>query len=118
MPKVSISEEEGMSFETRCKEALTSLKSLWRLFQRLSDEDLRFRQERVRRREEFLAKLDEPTRERIGGLLKDLGSVRTETDEQFYKTMWEEGLQFTREVYGSDATDLALEAIKAGRTKN
>ena len=118
MPKISIAEESGMPFQTRCEHALMSLKRIWILFQNLSTEDVRFRQERVHRREAFLGSVTESRREKVAGLLGDIIDTRAQMDEQFYKSMWEGELEFTREVYGSDATDFALKALESTRARN
>lgn len=116
--KPNVAEEAGMSFEIRCEQAKSSLQRLWTLFQNMSVEDLEQKEARVQRKNKFLATLSDPTRIGIEALLKDLDIGRDNLDEQFYKMMWENGLRWTREIYGNDAADFALRATERERAGN
>ena len=118
MHEISIAEKEGMSFQTRCAEATVALERHRELFQKLSTEDLRFRQAREERIKTFLENVNEVRREAIAGYLSLLRTTTTEDDATFYKGLWEHGLVATRRIYGTDAVEIALQTFNARRGGN
>ena len=106
----SMAEELGHPFERRCKGALILLRIRWRMVQTLSTETLQFAQERAKRAEELYAIYTSVggKRPRKESLIEGLAKL----DEDFYALMWEQGLRSTRSIFGSDAVDFALEAMK------
>ncbi len=111
--EVSIAEEAGRPFQTRCEGALALLKGTLALAQRLSTENV-----------QSLYKLSPMIVEALFTSSNKLARLHRLTEinrklcEEYYTSLREYGLELSREIWGSDATDFALKAMKLGGKGN
>lgn len=118
--KLSIAEEEGMPFEERCAHAHTHLGDTWRLIQNLASADLPSRHSSNKALKEFLGGLSEADRKELAPLAEafNFGEALAQVNEQYYAQTWLRAVQFTKECFGSDATEFALKMLGRERAGN
>lgn len=119
MPKISITEEAGMPYETRCREAHSSLFGMWEMFQRQSDIDLRKRHKNSVCAEVVLSSISSTdARAAMTDFLADLANISLVLQEALYQKVWEEAIQRSCDLYGLSETELALKSLGLKKIKN
>ena len=91
---------QELSFDQRCEKAAEALRRLQKQVQQMSDDEVAYRQQ--------------TTVKRISSLEELCGKVA----EAVLKIHWDSGVEFTRAMFGIEATEFALRQIKYDRFKN
>lgn len=118
MPKMSYAEEKGMSFKTRCEEALAALRRYW-VFQQchVSTSEL-LQLESIEGKERLRDLFNGRSRQGLSGLMTHPDKIIAQASAEFLKRFWDDALQVTRNVYGCDATEFAVKALMAEKKPN
>jgi len=108
----SMAEESGMPFEERCRGALTFLMGSWSEVELLVALDLERMQETGARNEAYLATLGPEARAGMEEWIRKFDHAWCETDASLRNQIWEVGMRKAREIFGTDATQFALDILK------
>lgn len=109
---------DKLSFEERCVASKEGLSELYKTIQEMAARDLQYRQESVERREAFLNGEGDLVQQEFPKFMKPFIGYFEEVQEKLLKTMWDNGVDFERRVFGPDAVDFALKALEEERRHN
>ncbi len=109
---------DKLSFKERCAEAKNGLRELYKMIQGMAEEDLLYRQEAFKREEAILNVEEEFVRQEFLKLMGPITSAFEGIQEGLLKARWNNGVDFERRVFGSDAVDFALKELEKERQHN
>ena len=120
---MSIAEEEGIPFEERCRMAKQHLQADLRFFEQSAEHSLEYQQQEAEDEKRVLGyvqSLPDEQRKKAEDLVHtfNLSARWVEAETKFNQQMWERSLAFSKEVFGTDATDFALKQLKRERPGN
>lgn len=110
--------DQEMPFKERCKEAVWSLQVLQEHLLLLSEAELVRREKRNERTGFILANSSQKMRAKVASTLKETDAALAKAEEDLLKIIWGQGVNTTRLLLGTDATDFAMEVIKRMNRKN
>lgn len=110
--QISITERAGLPFEQRCEAAKESLQGLWSVIEKFAEDDLRDMQETAEGDLTFLSALRPEAREIVSPMAGELNQSVAKANAQLRGALWNQGLQFVRDAFGTDATEFALAAMR------
>ena len=107
-----------LSFEERCVEAKNGLTALYKTIQEMAERDLQYRQESAERKEAFLNGEDDFVGQKFMEFMGPITSGFEKIQEGMLQSMWENGVDFERRIFGSDAVDFVLKELENERKHN
>jgi hypothetical protein len=115
----SLAEETGLSFEKRCAGAKKALIEQWAALGKISAHDLSHLLEKRERYEQTATKSQNPVfQDLLKKQLKESEQIVADGTSQVLSTTWNYSLEVVRLMWGSDATDFALAAMKIEARNN
>ena len=109
---------EGFSFEVRCEAAKNALLTFWVTMDQMMEDDLKHVQKKKEKSEKQAAEMSEIAQKLLAEWYERDVKMISNSSQELLTIAWDGTLSISRKVYGSDAVDFALEALKRQRKGN